>query len=76
MSKFWKTVYDITAILFFVAITLVILIGAYATAQIDMWIVAALVVMILWKVYEKIRFRIKLKKELDNFPNNEHDDHI
>ena len=55
MSKVWKAIFDITAMLFFIAITLVIFIGAYATQQIDIWIVAALAVMILWKVYEMIR---------------------
>jgi hypothetical protein len=52
MSKLWKTIYETVAILFFSAATLAILIGAYAQSQIDIWIVAALAVMILWKVYD------------------------
>jgi len=54
MFNFWKAVYHGMALLFFIAVTLVILIGAYAQSQIDIWIVAALAVMILWHVYEMI----------------------
>jgi hypothetical protein len=49
--------------LFFFAITLVILIGAYASSQIDMWIVAALAVMILWKVYERVCDNFKTRRK-------------
>lgn len=47
----YKTIFDIVSMGFFCAITLVLFIGAYNTQQIDLWIVAALGVMILWEVY-------------------------
>jgi hypothetical protein len=51
------------ALLFFFAMTMVILVGAYATQQIDLWIVAALAVMILWHVYEYVCDNFKTRRK-------------
>jgi hypothetical protein len=54
LERIAEAVFHGIALLFFIAITSVILIGAYASSQADMWLVAALAVMILWHVYEYV----------------------
>jgi hypothetical protein len=43
---------EFMAALFFVLASAGILIGAYATQQIDVWLVAALAVMALWRLWD------------------------
>jgi hypothetical protein len=59
----YKVIFNIIAMVFFIAITLVILIGAYAQSQIDLWIVGALAVMILWNVYERVCDNFKTRRK-------------
>jgi 4-amino-4-deoxy-L-arabinose transferase-like glycosyltransferase len=50
-------VYELTALIVFLAMSAVILIGAYNTPHIDICIVALLAITILWHVYKQITRR-------------------